>query len=143
MSREIKRYKPLQQREQDKANNTRDFNGFLEDTKIKECWLVKQSRGSYCLVKHVRGYKEGTVKFSQNLREALNSENSSTKQRTTVICGSEKQWHSLQISKSQSLIKLPNKSEGRIKKFPDMQRLTKFFSCTGTYLRTYFNWSRE
>lgn len=37
MSREIKRYKPLQQREQDKAINTRDFNGFLEDTKIKEC----------------------------------------------------------------------------------------------------------
>ena len=59
-----------------------------------------------------------------------------------------KQRHSLQINKRKSslLIKLSSKSEGRMKKFPDMQRLTKFFSYI-IFLRKllgkFFNENRE
>lgn len=41
-----------------------------------------------------------------------------------------------------SLIKIPNKDEGRIKKFSDIQTY-KFSPIIENYLRTYFNKSSE
>lgn len=82
--------------------------------------------------------EEGAVNFFQNLREVLNSENASTK-RTTVICRSENNGIHCRSIKG-SLIKIPNKGEGRVKKF---SQTYTFSPKIENYLRTYFNKSSE
>lgn len=135
ISKEIKSYKPPQQRKQDMDDQCRRvLERFLEDMKKKECWLVKESRRNYCLEKYGWTYSRSSSEISSKLWTLKMQVNRGHQWQAdlktmALIVGQRKLVKSLHWM---------TKHEGRINQFPDVRTQSYI-----TFLRklpwTYFN----